>query len=830
MNWNPDTILKDRYKIIKLLETTERCEVYAAKEIKPPYRPVAIKRLRPGKEDEEDVVKRFEREIAALSLLILEPYVLRILDIEKHSFVTEYAKLGSLKDYLKSKSERRLNASEALDIAISVVKGLEAAHSHNMVHRDIKPGNILLFVEPDKSVTAKLGDFSISAFPYKLEDKKLTRTGQLLGTLEYTAPEQLAGKPADKRSDLYSWAIVVFEMLTGELPTESLKDPFTYEPVEELYSIDFFVNKDIPQQLARVLQKALCSDRSQRYQSASELLQDLKDIGVQIAKDAIAAKLDLGEKHLRQGRWQQALTDIQQGLDLCEWYGSSINLKQDLLELSRRLMIALECAQGMIHFDHREWKQVSETLQKVVDYDPHYLDLDVEGRLKRAKREFDWEQKYQAILEYRRQEEWTKVLRLSQEFTSEYRGTPDGETITEIRKLALYARGNDYRLEGNLSKAYRSFYRLYEKDPDYQDVASLCATMAYRLATRDDELVPLEDKIHWLAKAVGIVPDFRDGRTQAELYRMRYRRATELSKQGHLEEAVQHLRQIGLDSEVYSKARKSLAEGCVELGYQARKNKEWEEASQWWQAAISVDQTQEGKLGGLVREVRIRAWIGHHEQDLMIVSVIFAILAVAVAVWQPWQDLSEIVKPSPSPSASLTLPIVVTPSPVFDLTSLCNGSFDYGWSCWDHGGELTQTVVLSGSNHLVILGSPDYPCLGGIPVGEAWIGQPIQVPDAGEPSLSFSYELYSYDIDTSDTFEAYVNKGLPDEKLVVKVGNTDWAQSDCGRSVWRSGWRSERISLKEFKGKSITLSFHNVNRKDQSWNTWTLLDDVLLLP
>lgn len=182
---------------------------------------------------------------------------------------------------------------------------------------------------------------------------------------------------------------------------------------------------------------------------------------------------------------------------------------------------------------------------------------------------------------------------------------------------------------------------------------------------------------------------------------------------------------------------------------------------------------------------------------------------------------------APTPTST---PVAATPSVTFDLASLCNGSFDYSFSCWDHGGELTQTVVLSGSNHLAILGSSDYPCIGGIPIGEAWISQSFQVPDAGEPSLSFSYEVYSYDIDTSDTFEVCINKGQPNEKLITKAGNTEWTESDCEGEVWHSGWRSEKISLKEFKGKSITLSFRNVNRIDQSWNTWTLLDDVLLLP
>ena len=233
-------------------------------------------------------------------------------------------------------------------------------------------------------------------------------------------------------------------------------------------------------------------------------------------------------------------------------------------------------------------------------------------------------------------------------------------------------------------------------------------------------------------------------------------------------------------------------------------------------------------LGVTSIPVDIKEVLTHIFVGAAVALIAFIGLRVVLLPPPPEENCFPVLAEAPTPTS--VPPIAATPSVTFDLASLCNGSFDYSFSCWDHGGELTQTVVLSGSNHLAILGSSDYPCIGGIPIGEAWISQSFQVPDAGEPSLSFSYEVYSYDIDTSDTFEVCINKGQPNEKLITKAGNTDWTKSDCEGEVWHSGWRSEKISLKEFKGKSITLSFRNVNRIDQSWNTWTLLDDVLLFP
>jgi serine/threonine protein kinase len=283
-SWLPDHILDNRYRIVGQIGTTQRCEIYLAEELQPPRDTVVVKRLKPDKISDVDARERFEWEVTVLRR-IHHPAVLSIFDIQigggDYYFVTEFADRGSLKDYAATKSDHKLEPTEALVIAISICQGLEAAHRERIIHRDVKPANILLFSQTDGSITAKLADFSIARIP----DRRLTQTGWFMGTPLYASPEQLSAGLVDARSDIYSWALAFFEMVTGKVLKESFIDGSNYlSAIPDVFPETFFMENSVPQQFVAVLQKALHKDPGLRYRSAQEVLAELELIKREISR------------------------------------------------------------------------------------------------------------------------------------------------------------------------------------------------------------------------------------------------------------------------------------------------------------------------------------------------------------------------------------------------------------------------------------------------------------------------------------------------------------------------------------------------------------------
>ena len=511
--WQPGHILDAEYEIVKQLATTDRCEIYLAKELQYPYDPVVVKRLKPDKAIDNDAFERFEREATVLRQ-IRHQFVLSIYDIkiggDDHYFVTEYADRESLKDYLTSKPNHKLNPIEALEIAMSVCQGLEAAHKRGIVHRDIKPGNILLFSRPNNRVVAKLADFSIARDP----DKHLTRTGLFMGTLRYASPEQLFTLYAlpgqvnanlvDARSDLYSWAVVFFEMLTGETPAESLKDQVTYSTIPDEFPTPLFSDKGIPSQLITVLQKALRKAQELRYQSAGEVLADLESVKSETITTDIRRHLSLGKANMRSREWATAESEFRQGLALCEWYGQPHEFPNQVKQLADKLQMEHLCAQAMMHWDEREWQAAINALMQLLNAPPSELEVDVDEALRQAQSELESEHKYQRIVQFLKHENWAEVLRLAKELTVSYRGKPDHGSIGDIRKEALYAWGAELLDESKFEEAYYHLYNLYDMDHDYKHVAELCTTAAFRNSLREDVLAGRKHRVEWLEKAVRI--------------------------------------------------------------------------------------------------------------------------------------------------------------------------------------------------------------------------------------------------------------------------------------------------------------------------------------
>lgn len=277
------TMLDDRYEILEVIGAGGMAVVYKAM-CHRLNRYVAVKILRDELANDEEFRKRFQTEAQAVAMLS-HPNIVSVYDVS-HSDGVEYIVMEliegvTLMQYMKKKGA--LGWKEALHFAVQISKALEHAHEKGIVHRDIKPQNIMIL----KDGTIKVADFGIAA----LESAQEKKSDQTVGSVHYIAPEQARGEQPDPRSDIYSLGVVMYEMLTGKMPY----DVDTAEQVAMKHITGHPVppqelNPDIPEELAAITLKAMNSDINARYQSASELLRDLEDF----RKQQAAANLGSG--------------------------------------------------------------------------------------------------------------------------------------------------------------------------------------------------------------------------------------------------------------------------------------------------------------------------------------------------------------------------------------------------------------------------------------------------------------------------------------------------------------------------------------------------------
>jgi serine/threonine protein kinase len=236
-------------------------------------RAVAVKLLAEHLAEDEDFVARFRREALAAARL-QHPNVVQVFDSgedresDRHYIVMEYVDGPSCAEVLREK--RQLEVSETVHILIDACHGLEYAHRAGVVHRDIKPGNLLLTSDG----VLKLADFGIAK---AAEQTRITQVGSVLGTAAYLSPEQAAGEEAGPPSDLYSLGVCAYQFLTGRLPHEygSLTELALKQQNERVEPISTF-RDDVPATLDRAIRAALERDIGMRYSSALEMAQGLE--------------------------------------------------------------------------------------------------------------------------------------------------------------------------------------------------------------------------------------------------------------------------------------------------------------------------------------------------------------------------------------------------------------------------------------------------------------------------------------------------------------------------------------------------------------------------
>ena len=254
-----------RYQIIEELGHGGMGRVYKVQDTDIKEK-VALKLLRPEITLDKETVERFSNELK-LARKISHRNVCRMFDLgraEGTTFITmEFVPGEDLKSFIHR--SKQLNIGTALSIAKQVCAGLEEAHRLGVIHRDLKPGNIMI----DKDGDAKIMDFGIAR---SLSGRGITGAGVLIGTPEYMSPEQVEGKDVDQRSDIYSLGVILYEMVTGRLPFAgdtplSVAHKHKYEAPEDPKKL----NAQLPDDLARVILKCLAKDKDKRFQSAAEL-------------------------------------------------------------------------------------------------------------------------------------------------------------------------------------------------------------------------------------------------------------------------------------------------------------------------------------------------------------------------------------------------------------------------------------------------------------------------------------------------------------------------------------------------------------------------------
>jgi len=264
------TTLSGRYEIIERVGGGGMALVYKAKDTLL-NRYVAVKVLRQQYVHDEEFIRRFRREAQSAASLS-HPNVVSIYDVgqdgETHFIVMEYVEGSNLNDIIKAQAP--LQASEAVHVATQICDALEHAHANGIIHRDIKPHNILI----GKNGRVKVTDFGIAR---AATTSTITQTGSVIGSVHYFSPEHAKGVSAGEKSDLYSLGIVLYQMLTAKLPfigesPISVALKHLQEPVED----PRVVNPMIPQSVENVILKSLRKRPEERYGSAGEMLRDLE--------------------------------------------------------------------------------------------------------------------------------------------------------------------------------------------------------------------------------------------------------------------------------------------------------------------------------------------------------------------------------------------------------------------------------------------------------------------------------------------------------------------------------------------------------------------------
>ena len=283
-------MLDNRYEILELIGSGGMANVYKAK-CHRLNRMVAVKILKSDLADSAEFRRRFRDESRAVAQLS-HSNIMSVYDVSRKSeveyIVMELIEGITLKQYMERRGQ--MDWREALHFITQIMRGLSHAHSRGIIHRDIKPQNIMIL----RDGTVKVADFGIAC----LADASETVTQEALGSVHYISPEQARGDRMDARSDIYSAGVVLYEMLTNRLPFEG--DSAVSVAIQHLSSVPLDpreVNPDVPEAMELICKKAMNPTVDKRYVSADAMLEDLEKFRKDPATDFAYIRSDLQESH-----------------------------------------------------------------------------------------------------------------------------------------------------------------------------------------------------------------------------------------------------------------------------------------------------------------------------------------------------------------------------------------------------------------------------------------------------------------------------------------------------------------------------------------------------
>jgi beta-lactam-binding protein with PASTA domain/predicted Ser/Thr protein kinase len=292
----PDTVIDGRYRVLRKLGSGGMADVYAVEDQQLGRR-VALKMLHRRFAEDQQFVERFRREASSAAGL-QHPNIVAIFDRGQwdgtYYIAMELVEGRTLKEIVRDKGPAPAEA--AVDVTLQILRAARYAHKHGVVHRDIKPHNVLI----DQDGRVRVTDFGIA----RAGTSDMTETGSIMGTAQYLSPEQAQGRPVDARSDLYSIGIVLYELLTGQVPFDA-ESPVTVAlmQVSEPPLPPHQLNPELPAHVEAVVLRALEKDPGRRFQSADEFIAALETRQEMLPPPPPPVEEILEEEDRRSRRW-----------------------------------------------------------------------------------------------------------------------------------------------------------------------------------------------------------------------------------------------------------------------------------------------------------------------------------------------------------------------------------------------------------------------------------------------------------------------------------------------------------------------------------------------